>query len=293
MNRDTILAGLVAVTGVVAIAIAAATLEDRWTPDSGVGSPGTGGEGQPPPPPMDGGDGIVIPYLDEILTLLVALVLVVGAIYLIRNYRRALPIVVAIVVFSGLLMFLGSQVDIQDPEMPADFEEPFPGAPGGNGETAPPTTGIDWLPILTILGIFGLVILVAIGVSLGRGGRSLDVAAEEPSAEDTRSGAVSAEIAQAAGRAADRIEASDTYHNEVYRAWAEMTDLLELSNPAVATPRDFAEEAIEVGLAPEDVRGLTRLFEEVRYGDREPTPVREDRAVTLLRRIEDRYAEET
>jgi hypothetical protein len=45
-------------------------------------------------------------------------------------------------------------------------------------------------------------------------------------------------------------------------------------------------------MQPDDVRELTDLFEEVRYGDREVTAERERRATDALRRIEESYAEE-
>jgi hypothetical protein len=97
-------------------------------------------------------------------------------------------------------------------------------------------------------------------------------------------------VGRAAGAAADRIEADADVDNEVYRAWSEMTRHLDVSNPDVATPAEFATAAVEAGMAPDDVRELTGLFETVRYGGESATPEREGRAIDALRRIEATYA---
>ncbi|MFT4891934.1 MAG: hypothetical protein ACI9YT_002871, partial [Halobacteriales archaeon] len=62
--------------------------------------------------------------------------------------------------------------------------------------------------------------------------------------------------------------------------------------PQSSTPGEFATEAIDAGMAPEDVNRLTELFEAVRYGGREPTEKRERTAIETLRRIEDQYADD-
>lgn len=103
-------------------------------------------------------------------------------------------------------------------------------------------------------------------------------------------------IAKIAGEAADRIERdADTdsdLENEVYRAWKQMTDHLEVESPQTSTPGEFAEEAITIGLAEDDVMALTGLFEMVRYGAAGATPAQEREAVDILRRIEASYQQE-
>lgn len=100
-------------------------------------------------------------------------------------------------------------------------------------------------------------------------------------------------IAEIAGEAADRIEEreadDDKLENEVYRAWRQMTEHLEVAAPETSTPGDFAREAIAAGMSTDDVMALTELFEEVRYGDRYPTDERERAAVETLRNIERTY----
>lgn len=96
-------------------------------------------------------------------------------------------------------------------------------------------------------------------------------------------------FAAAAGRAADRIEATDAgIDNAVYRAWAEMTSMLSIPNQDTAAPAEFAEAAIEAGMEEDDVTQLTTLFQEVRYGELDPEP-REELAVETLRQIERTY----
>lgn len=98
-------------------------------------------------------------------------------------------------------------------------------------------------------------------------------------------------FARAAGAAADRIEQADTdVDNAVYRAWVEMTALLEIDDPETTPPSDFAEAAIATGLARDDVEQLTALFTEVRYGGKSADD-REQRALAALRNIERTYQE--
>lgn len=97
------------------------------------------------------------------------------------------------------------------------------------------------------------------------------------------------DIAAAAGEAADRIDTSADVDNEVFRAWKEMTDLLQISNPESSTPGEFAEAAIDAGMDRDDVMELTELFDEVRYGNIDASSEREERAVAVLRRIESAY----
>lgn len=95
-------------------------------------------------------------------------------------------------------------------------------------------------------------------------------------------------VGRSAGEAADRIEAEAPVTNEVFRAWYEMTRQLDVRDPATTAPDEFEARAIETGMDPDDVARLTTLFEEVRYGERDPDS-REERAVAALRRIETAY----
>ena len=173
------------------------------------------------------------------------------------------------------------------------------GGPGlGNGTvggaanaTQSPVASVDVPPAL-ILGLFG-VVLVATAAVLFRASGDQQITTMEEEAVDEGEGADVMDLAQAAGRAADRLEEHNAdVDNEVYRAWWEMTSMLDVPNPDSATPGEFAEAAVDVGLGEEDVAELTRLFEEVRYGKRDPES-REQLAIDVFRNIEDEYGGST
>jgi hypothetical protein len=154
---------------------------------------------------------------------------------------------------------------------------------GNVGQTLVPATDVPtWL-----IGVFVAGALVVAGAILYRtaGEEEIQVAPEEDEEEDIDLG----RFAAAAGRAADRIEERNVdVDNAVYAAWIEMTDLLDVDNPETYAPSEFAETAIDLGMAEDDVQGLTTLFNEVRYGGKDAS-VREDRATDILRNIESEY----
>jgi len=97
-------------------------------------------------------------------------------------------------------------------------------------------------------------------------------------------------VGEAAGEAADEIEAQEEMSNEVYRAWTEMVNILDIDNSETTTPDEFKQYAISIGMHPDHVSELTQLFEEVRYGELAPDE-REERAIAALRRIEAAYSD--
>jgi hypothetical protein len=141
-----------------------------------------------------------------------------------------------------------------------------------------------------ILGaVFALVLVGAAALIYSSAGE--DSLAPEPdedeSGPDVETDA--ADLARAAEAAADRIEQNDAeVDNEVYRAWYEMTELLNVPNPDSSTAGEFAEAAIEAGLGEDHVDELTTLFDEVRYGEYD-TQGREERALEVFRDIENEY----
>lgn len=162
---------------------------------------------------------------------------------------------------------------------------------GGNGGSAgdaimtTPEISPIWL-----VGVFGVLLVAAAAVMIRASGDQtveLEESAEEIEEPDVR------DLAQAAGEAADRLEKHNAdVDNAVYRAWWEMTRLLEVPNPDSATPGEFAEAAIDLGIAEDDVDELTTLFEEVRYGKRDPAS-REQLAIDVFRSIEAEYGDGT
>lgn len=102
--------------------------------------------------------------------------------------------------------------------------------------------------------------------------------------------AVLSAVGTVAGETADRIETGMSIDNEVYRAWKELTTHLDVQNPDVSTPAEFATAAEDAGMDSTHIEELTELFRDVRYGGAKPTADREERATTALRTIEAHYA---
>lgn len=141
------------------------------------------------------------------------------------------------------------------------------------------------IPPWVVAGLFGVVVVAGIALLKTRAGKyeTVEPIEAEPDEPDA------AAFGRAAGRAADRIEATNApVDNAVYRAWLEMTGLLDIENPKTTAPRDFAAAAIEFGLDEADVTELTDLFTDVRYGGKSAED-REERALEILRRIERTY----
>lgn len=146
--------------------------------------------------------------------------------------------------------------------------------------TAPPVS-----PTILAM-VFGVLVVLSLAVMLTVTGRDETY---EPIEDDDIEEPDEADFARAAGKAADRIEeANVAVDNAVYRAWGEMTNLLDVPDPETSAPKDFEEAAIEFGLGEDDVSELTELFNEVRYGNRSAEE-REERAIEILRHIEATY----
>jgi len=154
---------------------------------------------------------------------------------------------------------------------------PDPGA-GLSAPNVPPTVlGV------ALVGVLGLAAVMLYAVT------GDDEEFEPLDDEEAESGPDEADFAEAAGRAADRIEEANVeVDNAVFRAWYEMTQLLDIPDPETSSPLDFAEAAIEFGLDEDDVTELTDLFNEVRYGHMDAES-REERALEILRHIESEY----
>lgn len=164
-------------------------------------------------------------------------------------------------------------VGVEDSAEEAEAEE------GGGGS-----------PIATIT-LIGLFVLAALGAGLYWLRRddedgpteTVDLDGSDEDEEETQ-------IGEAAGEAADRIENSDReFENEVYTAWTEMVDVVDLRDPETSTPKEFASAAVDAGLDRQHVDALRTVFEEVRYGERTVTSEREQQAVEALRQIERSY----
>ncbi len=321
MKRDTAAALVLALLALLAIGVAAATLQDPVSSSAGdgfgagsgdgVGS-GSGAEETPTDRNQSTNLGLVwleegeveiptfcIKWLDSppVLAALAAIILLIGALVGYFSGVRILGVVIipplALNVFFVVYLLSGCQPIRLDLSGGAGLGSASQGAnnstPGGGmGEAASSAASQPSLLLGVILVILVAAAIVLLFFATGDAGEEPDDPEEmppEPSAPDIGA------IGRAAGTAADRIAGEADAANEVYRAWGEMTTYLAVEGPESSTPEEFAEAAVAAGMAPDDVRELTDLFEMVRYGDAEVTADREARAVDALRRIEDSYAE--
>lgn len=221
----------------------------------------------------------------------IPILMIAGAIYLFERFDTWIASRTA--VGFGLLLGIPYAVLVACPEQntglaaPADFGSVFARA-GTDVPTPMPVSSLLLIGVLTV-GVIGVVILIRRFRNRlpgsGDGRFSVDFGPRPANPQTDLAG-----VADAAGSAADRLDGAAELDNEVYRAWREMTEHLEVDRPAASTPGEFEAAAVEAGLAPEDVSALTRVFEAVRYGDDDPT-VHEDEAIAALRRIEDAAAE--
>ena len=301
MNRTV--AAALALLAVLSLGAAAATLDTATAGGSGgtgagdASSVGSGGDfsfggynvsdTSTTPPRLP-------PIIGQVLGLLLALFFGLGLVQFLREHgvRGVVTIGLLGVVLVGGLWLLLSGIGALD----GVFQQGqsglgsggTPSLPGGSQQgpedAASPVTD----PPTVLFALFGIVLLGAVALIARSTGD--DLADPDPPEESSGPTDVAA-VGRAAGRAADRIESTDGFDNEVYRAWNEMTRHLEVPNPSASTPAEFADAAVEAGMDREDVASLTGVFESVRYGAAEPTAEREREAVEALRRIERAYAD--
>jgi len=315
VQRDTAVAIVLALLALLAIGAAGATLENPADTDtgSGLGSGSGGGIGtgdgsnaSGPSAPSGGGlgqwPGEISGACIRILQTLPAKLLLVGLVAGVSGYvwwrtdSLGFGLLTAFLygplVWAVWFALAGCQTlreAMPRAQQPQNRTTPTGNRSGGSLGVAAETASSQPSVLLGIV----LIVLILVAVILLYVASADDLAdsqTEEPDAEPTEEPDLAA-VGRLAGEAADRIETGDAFDNEVYRAWAGMTEHLAVEHPESSTPAEFATAAVDAGMGPDDVRELTHLFEEVRYGDRAVTPEREQRATTALRRIEASYAE--
>ena len=311
VNRDTVAAVLLALLAVVALGVAAATLDSAVS----LGGGGLGGAGDGGGPSGESGDtgmsaapsgetALSIPpacfeFLREppaLLAFAAALLAIGWLAYRDTGSTLAAGVVAGTMGFpvaglgwalstcrrvdEGFEFELGAAVAGEGGILPQGGG----GAGTGGGEGAASTPEV----------LFALVVVAAlvasVAVLLGADGDDEPEADEAATEIDSDNAADPdlREVGRTAGAAADRIERSDA-DNEVYRAWRDMTEALDVDRPASSTPAEFAAAAVDAGVDEEPVADLTAVFERVRYGGEEATAERERRAADALRRIEERH----
>lgn len=99
------------------------------------------------------------------------------------------------------------------------------------------------------------------------------------------------QLAQQAEEAADAIEAGGDLRDTVIRCYLEMNRVVReargILRQQAMTPREFEEQLERAGLPREQVRDLTRLFEDVRYGSKALGEWEGRRAIACLSTIAD------
>lgn len=297
VDRRTLTVLGILVLGVLALGLSAATLTSSERP-SGDSGPDTGSGGGPDVEQADPDamDPLSLDAIQPLVLAVAGLLMLASLVYMALFERRWL--VASLAVLAGILLF---GLVIQDIELqpfvsnetgagqPGDGTQPGAGASdqgGGESDRSPVSVLLLTVVFLGLLLVAYSTVGRAVGNSRAASTETEGSGSEEPSATS---------LGEIAGRAADRIEADTDQtaaDNEIYRAWEEMTTRLDIEREATTTPREFETRAVEAGLAPDDVRELTALFETVRYGGDAVTDDRERRAVTVLRRIESRYGAE-
>jgi len=282
MERRRLVLAVAALLTVAALGFAAAAVDDGGTGGDG-GDTSTTTTGEP-----SSQESASATLATAVVVLLVAAAVAAVAYSV---YKDAIPrwltvtLVVAVVVLL-VLVGLGYVLDPPEPTESASEEttpeqpdQPYEETEGaGSGDTG---SGLSPTTTLAVLGL----LLLAGAITVARYTRGGSPVEDEPEESEDATA-----VAEAAGRAADEL-GETTLSNAIYRAWREMTDVLDVDKPETTTPAEFEEAAVAAGIAREDVATLTDLFREVRYGDAPATPEREQRAREALRTIEDAYAD--
>lgn len=296
MDRRTLRYVFVALLGGLALTLAA-TMFPTSRPDESVSTgEGDGDGGALPIPPLEDAPASASepnPLWTEVIAVLAVIVAAAVLVYLVLYWREGLYQLLQGVVIAGFILLL-FQLVIQffsgDPaaedgrEIIVGNGSSLGGGDGGGDSVV--STDPSSLSVLAVV-VVGL-LLIGLAVVLTRQSEDTDDDSD-PAADDTETAAA---VGRAAGRAADRLEANESLDNEIYRAWVEMAGLVELSDPETKTTAEFADAAVDAGMEPDDVRELTHLFEQVRYGTYDPSTDDERRAAELLRRIESTYTED-
>ncbi|WP_440989792.1 DUF4129 domain-containing protein [Haloarchaeobius baliensis] len=317
MNRERLLPVVLALVCVVALSLVAASVVDPA--DGGGGSTvsdPTGGNDRDSgengssgrEPLTDPGEfsfsfGFCIPFLltGEFFLIVAGVALVCWGVLAYRDDGFAASAALVAVGFPGFFVWLLLTSCAEQPvPNSADLfpSDPAPPSVGGNASVGiandsglvitQPSVFVVLVAATLVVGILGYVALSATGDE----DDEEEPPEHEVDGEAELEGGVTA-LGNVAGQAADRLERDAGTENEVFRAWVEMTRHLPVDHPRSSTPSEFADAAVEAGVAREDVTELTELFEEVRYGGEPVTAERERRAVEALRHIEDRYGDES
>ena len=156
------------------------------------------------------------------------------------------------------------------------------GAPGvGNGEPVPtftPPQSVSWTAYLVSFGI--VIALILVVWKLNAIWKELNAPVSVPPIKKLAGIARSSLNDLSAGR-----DSTDVIMNCYYRLSDIVLDKKQINRNASMTPSEFALHLEQAGLPADAVRGLTRLFESVRYGGHRSNPVAVNEAVACLTTI--------
>jgi hypothetical protein len=322
MNRSALQVAVIALLAAAAIVAVAGSVDDPQTGGAGVDGPGDpqvtetrttqepttadSGTAETRRAPEGGNDPCEETFLGPLAWLGIVAVLALVVAYVYREYGQmeafALTMLLLVLLFFAFSVFglcnppeqtyedapNGSMSD--DPNRTQEAVDAPGGAAGSDGTTTPDFP-------LAVVAIVAVLAAAAVGAVLVTRDDEADedpfgaLDADDDGVEEPMDDVAVDEVAAAAGRAADRIEDADDVDNEIYRAWVEMTNYLDVEHPESSTPGEFAAAAIDAGIEPDTVAELTDLFERVRYGSTAATTEREQRALDALRRIETQYGD--
>jgi hypothetical protein len=291
MEQSRVVTGVLAVLCVLAVSLTGVTLPATVQTNPGTGDgaglagPGDGeGIGVAQSGARSGGPAADIPGVEWILSLLAVLALVLVVLYVFVYWRRAFPVLFGVLGFVGLAWLFAQLLSGRGRDSGfgggavAGTLSTVNGGGGGTGY-AVPTVLATAIAGLTLLAL----VAVAVVVLRDEIASGTTDAPSEPTQEDL------AAVGAAAGRAARSIEREASLDNAIYRAWNDMTRLLDVREPASSTPREFERAAMDAGMDHRDVSELTTLFRRVRYGGEPPDEQAEQQAIDLLETIESRY----
>lgn len=204
--------------------------------------------------------------------------------------RRVLTVLVA----ALALLTYGVTADALDA---SPDEGSSHGTPGREGDYQYPDVSIDdpgddttgtrtdlavsrYVPRLSpaVLAVLAVLVALAIGITwlgAGRGDEVSDTTAATGSSVD-RSWTPGEERTSPADVAYD-VDPT----NEVYRAWLEMVDRLDIDRTDATTPGEYARRARRLDVDTDAVDRLTALFERVRYGGADPEPLADEARTAL------------
>lgn len=239
------------------------------------------------------GDSAILPGGNVLLLLIrgfLALMVIALPIYIVYSLfspegrRRLLSEFILLVIVLFLLDQLGRMVQNQpEQEQAANVEAPADtsvsdGSESGEMETFEARTPESLVWLTSVLFAIFITGLVAVGFWVYyRRYKPRTTAMER--------------LANEAGKAAAELQGGGDFKNTIIRCYYQMSQILYaeqgIRRDIAMTPHEFEQALEEKGFPGEPIRFLTNIFEDVRYGNRQPEQKEEDKAIFFLSVIAD------